>query len=1280
MVRSPQWESCKCYFAKLGSEVSPYGPLWDAPPAPVPYPDILAFPPADLVWSAAGCGGRAGSRAPPGGKKPRRRVASVAQRRAANILLTTVTPALKDESRPKRDIALIKNFIMRKLFHGGEVQNTVSQPNYRLFRIPGFDNILVKAIPKGNIAANASSVIESDIEEHPSIALVKSYLGTKSLGETLSALEGTKTLLQSGILKAREATDVSYNTYRVPVNISPTLTETFEVIDLDDEQSDCKVPSLQQRVPIPYASTLGNMYKPARIPIPDLAYPTKYSYKQIHGDGVTSYTSKDNKNVIVTESKNPVHLPGYLRSRLQEVLSTGPIPLNAVHYMHSFKPPVYNIPVKHLHQDGSVTTYSGSSSLEESQNQKESLTGQAMSYQSSVSFNPYDPSKLIVSPHMPLQSAFVPTDYYYKQMHENGSVTTYSGSDAVEKRKNQNPFLTGQAMSYQSSLSFNPYDTPKLMGTSHIPMQPAIVPTDYSYKHLHKDGSITTYSESGAVEEPKNQNQFLTGQAMSYQSSVMFNPHDPPKIKGDSHIPTHPVFVPNDYSYKHLHKDGSVTTYSGGGAVEDIKSQKESLPVQASSYQSSLLYNPYDAPKSIVAPHVLTDYSYNHLHKDGSVITYPVLGEVEKSKNQKDSFPVQAMTYQSSLLYNPYVPPNLIVAPHLPIQSALVPTDYSYKHLHQNGSVTTYSGSGAVEESKNPKSVSYQSSLLFNHPDTPKLIVDPHIPAQPEFVPTDYSYKHLHQDGSVTTYSGSGDVEESKNQKSSFPVQPFSHQPSSVVNIHEPHKLIVAPHVPVQPVFVPIDDARPGNKPAIHVTSFETSPFVNIYDAPYVTTNTSNYMSPKVSAKPTDYSYKHVHNDGVVTIYNGADVVENSNGKPYVIVNEVRRPIPLPSFPANVPEAIYRDTSPMVVEKAVYGPPLPVYKEQYPILFEHIPGPNANPLNPFSSDEIKKEYNSNSPLEHFYQKIHKGDTSVNFESGFHTNESDEEKATETMKDNHQSDHYNSVYLTSRNAIDKVLNNSQNNTQVKDDSSQTGVFSYTTVHSDGSKTPYFDSGKEEEDKTEDIKKSPASEKKPLSVIINRESDKSQEVSSRKPVRKYRKRVNHRTTRRPTTIGSEDANKKYAPLNEKEDITNNNHIISVNKKSESSIVSKKRVNKFSTIKPSMSTSTELEPEKSVTRVSFKQTTNHGVHTNKNGAVDIKTETPLSYNKDSSDVFTDYYTTDATLSSSDISLNTNPIVVLSDEEDLTVMENKLSILEENGPNFEFHRGDIPESSYRK
>ncbi|XP_050672057.1 protein Fer3-like [Leptidea sinapis] len=73
-------ETPHIWSSSSGGEVSPYGALWDAPPAP--YPDILAFPPSDLVWSAAGCGRSSRSSS---GKKPRRRVASIAQRRAANI-------------------------------------------------------------------------------------------------------------------------------------------------------------------------------------------------------------------------------------------------------------------------------------------------------------------------------------------------------------------------------------------------------------------------------------------------------------------------------------------------------------------------------------------------------------------------------------------------------------------------------------------------------------------------------------------------------------------------------------------------------------------------------------------------------------------------------------------------------------------------------------------------------------------------------------------------------------------------------------------------------------------------------------------------------------------------------------------------------------------------------------------------------------------------------------------------------------------------------------------
>ncbi|CAH0728255.1 unnamed protein product, partial [Brenthis ino] len=152
-------ETPHVWSSSSGSEVSPYGPLWDAPPAPVPYPDILAFPPADLVWSAAGCG-RASSRSTPG-KKPRRRVASVAQRRAANIrerrrmfnlneafdklrrkyTLFFLSQALADINviRRKRDMVSIKNFLY-SLF--GSKTN-----NGNIYRVFDDNNDYIKTIP-----------------------------------------------------------------------------------------------------------------------------------------------------------------------------------------------------------------------------------------------------------------------------------------------------------------------------------------------------------------------------------------------------------------------------------------------------------------------------------------------------------------------------------------------------------------------------------------------------------------------------------------------------------------------------------------------------------------------------------------------------------------------------------------------------------------------------------------------------------------------------------------------------------------------------------------------------------------------------------------------------------------------------------------------------------------------------------------------------------------------------------------------------------------------------
>ncbi|XP_060533677.1 protein Fer3-like [Cylas formicarius] len=85
-------------FPGYPADINGYGGLWDPHhfpgqnPALPGYPDILTAFNSDLVWPRQQCGGlvsnrmgRNGSGSSQSSKKPRRRVATIAQRRAANI-------------------------------------------------------------------------------------------------------------------------------------------------------------------------------------------------------------------------------------------------------------------------------------------------------------------------------------------------------------------------------------------------------------------------------------------------------------------------------------------------------------------------------------------------------------------------------------------------------------------------------------------------------------------------------------------------------------------------------------------------------------------------------------------------------------------------------------------------------------------------------------------------------------------------------------------------------------------------------------------------------------------------------------------------------------------------------------------------------------------------------------------------------------------------------------------------------------------------------------------
>ncbi|XP_050315823.1 protein Fer3-like isoform X2 [Anthonomus grandis grandis] len=93
------WDAGSGEFPGYPNEINGYGGLWDPHhfsgqnPALGGYPDILTAFNSDLVWPRQQCGslvsnriGRnGGSNGSHSSKKPRRRVATLAQRRAANI-------------------------------------------------------------------------------------------------------------------------------------------------------------------------------------------------------------------------------------------------------------------------------------------------------------------------------------------------------------------------------------------------------------------------------------------------------------------------------------------------------------------------------------------------------------------------------------------------------------------------------------------------------------------------------------------------------------------------------------------------------------------------------------------------------------------------------------------------------------------------------------------------------------------------------------------------------------------------------------------------------------------------------------------------------------------------------------------------------------------------------------------------------------------------------------------------------------------------------------------
>ncbi|CAB3248820.1 unnamed protein product [Arctia plantaginis] len=109
--------------------------------------------------------------------------------------------AAAPDGRPKRHFSYIKNFILTTFFGDSltpKTQIPILEPEfeYELYRIPGFNDILIKTL---KCKSDELTIVNNSGEEIE-IKPFESYIGTKSIKETDGAFRNVYTLLSTGIL------------------------------------------------------------------------------------------------------------------------------------------------------------------------------------------------------------------------------------------------------------------------------------------------------------------------------------------------------------------------------------------------------------------------------------------------------------------------------------------------------------------------------------------------------------------------------------------------------------------------------------------------------------------------------------------------------------------------------------------------------------------------------------------------------------------------------------------------------------------------------------------------------------------------------------------------------------------------------------------------------------------------------------------------------------------------------------------------------------------------
>ncbi|PZC72740.1 hypothetical protein B5X24_HaOG210689 [Helicoverpa armigera] len=237
-----------------------------------------------------------------------------------NCLLLASVALATPNGREKRDLAYLKNLITSAIFGSQKIniqQSSVvkTESDYKLFRLPGYEDVMVKVSPKKTVAKEFV---------YPPVKPVNlnafgSVVGTKSDDDTLVAVKGVDNLLSTGIL------------YGGPNNLmKETIAPMFPALNKVKYVAKEKIEAAPVIETVPQPPALTEVTQPfveekVEFKVP---FEQKYSYKQMKNhEPMITYTAHNNPNEELVETvKTKSELPMCIKQRIDEAIVLGANP------------------------------------------------------------------------------------------------------------------------------------------------------------------------------------------------------------------------------------------------------------------------------------------------------------------------------------------------------------------------------------------------------------------------------------------------------------------------------------------------------------------------------------------------------------------------------------------------------------------------------------------------------------------------------------------------------------------------------------------------------------------------------------------------------------------------------------------------------------------------------------------------------------------------------------------------------------------------------------------